>query len=204
VTLATDIAMMKVWPEQLAQLGTDWIGRANRGFFVLDLIYLGALKRTVSLVSGFDAMVERRNMVCARAMLRMNLDTLSRTRAYTYVDDAEAVTRAVLAGTRLDTLKAADGQLLRDAYLIQRLTAEAAWIDGVYRSTSGYVHFSEKQVFDAVQSVDARGIGSFTLVISDEDEKYPESSWIEVVACFNRLTHLTTETLRNYFEQSAE
>lgn len=169
--------------------------------YVLDLILVGAVKRTMSLASGMKAMIEAKNIVCARALLRMQLDTVSRVLAYTYVPDAGQMAEAVLGGQSLRKFKSCDGNALNDAYLIRRMSVHYPWVTAVYESTSGYVHFSERQLFDSVQSL--RDSGSMTLEISAVDNKYPDFSWEEIAACFNHLTKILASALKDYAEQKS-
>lgn len=174
------------------------LGQTPAPLFVLDFIMVGAVKRSMSLAAGLKSMVESKNMVCARALLRLQIDTLTRVRAYTYVDDPEALAKSILGGSQLNEHKSADGKQLRDSYLVDRLAVELPWLPKTYRETSGYVHFSEKQFFDAVQSVGGELDWTLNLTVSASDEKYPEESWIEVVACFNDLTHVLSQSVEAY------
>jgi len=132
-------------------------------------------------------------MVCARALLRMHMDTVLRLSAYEYVDDPESVASAVLGGEHLRKFKSSEGQHLKDHYLVERLTTHEPWVKTVYEYTSGYVHFSERQVFDAVAELGTDEERTVYFSVNDTDENYPESSWSEVVACFNHLTLLLKE-----------
>ncbi len=201
MSIATDIASLRVWIGELPRLSAEWLRLHGQAIYVLDFVMIGALKRTMSLASGLDEMVGSRNMVCARAILRMHLDSVSRLRAYTYVDDPESVAMAVLGGKRLDHFKSREGQALRDGYLVERFSQDFPWASSVYKSTSGYVHFSERQFYDTLQLVDHDGPGSFQLHIGREDQKYPDDSWQEVVACFNEITVVLTGTLDSYFRR---
>jgi hypothetical protein len=83
------------------------------------------------------------------------------------------------------------------------MSAEYPWVAAVYESTSGYVHFSERQLFDSVHSLGDDKTRTMTLEISAIDEKYPEFSWEEIAACFNHLTRILSSALRDYSEQKA-
>lgn len=174
------------------------LGESGNHMFTLDFIMVGAVKRSMSLAAGLKAMVESKNMVCARALLRLQIDTLSRLRGYTYVHDPEGVARAVIGGVEINKHKSTEGKPLRDGYLIERLSIELPWVTETYKQTSGYVHFSEKQFFDTVQSVGDDETQTLKLTVSATDEKFPEDSWIEVVACFNELTRVLAETIESY------
>jgi hypothetical protein len=161
------------------------VGESGAPIYVLDFIVLGAVKRSLSLASGLLVLIEAKNMVCARAVLRMQLDTIARLCAYLYVDDPEQMAKAIFGGERLNKFKSTDGKPLRDGYLVDRLSERFPWVRKVYAFTSGYAHFSERQFFDAVHSVGSNEEKTIRLAIGRSDDKYPELSWEELPACFN-------------------
>jgi len=121
------------------------LGETDSPMFTLDFVMVGAVKRSMSLAAGLKSMVESRNMVCARALLRLQIDTLSRLRAYSYVEHPEEVARAVIGGDAIYKYKCKDGKPLKDAYLVDRLAIAYPWLAKTYKVMSGYVHISEKQ-----------------------------------------------------------
>ena len=95
--------------------------------------------------------------------------------------------------------KSTDGKKLTDAYLIDRITTQHEWVRRVYDSTSGDVHFSEKQFFSSISSIaDDEGGRTINLQISQFDTEYPESSWSEIVACFFELCGILNELISIY------
>lgn len=136
-------------------------------------------------------------MTCARAIVRMHIDTVSRLLAYTYVDDPEEMASKVIGGTPLNTFKTRDGHRLRDAYLIDTMTKSHPWVRDVYDRTSGEVHFSEQQLFASIQSLDDSE-RTLQMMISPLDEKYPEFSWSEVVKCFQELNEILVRVIDSY------
>jgi hypothetical protein len=193
MTLAVELQKLEDWRKTLVSAGMAALGGTGAPMFVLDMILIGAIKRTVNLASGLAGMIEKKNMVCARALLRMHMDTVLRLSAYEYVDNPESVASAVLGGEQLRKFKSREGKHLKDRYLVERLTTREPWVKTVYEYTSGYVHFSERQVFDAVAELGTDEEQTVYFFVNDMDEKYPESSWSEVVGCFNHLTLLLKE-----------
>jgi hypothetical protein len=198
MSLAAELAELEKWRKSLLAAGMAALGGPGAPLFVLDMIFLGAMKRALNLAAGLTSMVEKQNMVCARALLRMHMDTVTRMSAYECVEDPESVAKAVLGGKPLKDFKSADGKNLRDHYLVDRLTVQEPWVKKVYEYTSGYVHFSERQVFDAVAKIGSDQERTVHFSISDADPKYPEGSWEEVVACFNHLTLLLKAQVERY------
>lgn len=197
MSLSSELADLERQLKALPGLGHKALAAREGALFLVDLIIVGAVKRSLSLGHGLIAMVRTKNMTCARAIVRMQIDTVSRLLAYTYVDDPEGMASKIIGGTPLNKFKSRDGCLLRDAYLIDRMTESHFWVREVYNRTSGEIHFSEKQLFASVQSTNDAN-RTFTMVISPLDEKYPEWSWSEVVTCFQRLNDVLIEILESY------
>lgn len=199
MNLADELKELSSALEQLPHSGMRAIGGKGAPTYVLDFIIIGAVKRTLSLGHGLITMVQSKNMTCARALVRMQIDTVSRLLAYTYVDDPEEMARAVIGGKPLKKFKNRERKPLTDAYLIDRMTERHSWTRTVYDSTCGEVHFSEKQFFASIQSMEDDGDGrTIGVVVAPFDSKYPEASWTELAACFRELCGLLVEILDNY------
>lgn len=198
MSLNPELDALSGWIERLPRIGLETIGGAGARMQVLDFVMIGAIKRSLSLASGLHSLVQAQNIVCSRALLRMQLDTISRLRAYTYVNDPESMAREVIGGAALKKFKSTDGKALGDAYLVDRMTKEHPWVRKVYDFTSGYVHFSEQQFFDSIHSLGSNGEQTIQLQVSHIDNKFPEESWEEIVACFNNLMEILNRIMRSY------
>ena len=198
MALAAELEILSSSIDALPRKGMVALGNVGAPISVLDFIVLGAIKRTLSLASGLVVLIEARNIVCARAILRMQLDTITRLCAYLYVGDPEQVAREVIGGKPLKKFKCTNGKALTDGYLVDRLAEQFPWVRKVYDFTSGYVHFSERQFFDAIHSVGSEEERTVLFSIGRTDEKYPEESWEEIPACFNHLNIILDEFLTAY------
>ncbi|WP_040671041.1 hypothetical protein [Rhodanobacter fulvus] len=173
-------------------------GKEGSSMYYTDLVLAGATKRTLGLGHGLIAMINAKNMLCGRALVRMQIDTVSRVLAYTYVADREDLARRVIGGEKLRSFKCRDGKRLTDQYLIERLSKTLAWAADVYDRTSGSVHFSEQQLFSASEMTSDENGSHINLMITQFDTKYPESSWVEIAACFTELTDFFVHILDQY------
>lgn len=190
--LDKEMQTLASWKKNLAGVYMELFGQPGANLYIFDMMLLGSMKRSISLSAGLHALVEAKNMVCARAIVRMQIDTLTRLSGYLYVNNPDEVAKEVIGGKKLSSFKSADGEKLQDKYLVDRMAEQHPWVRKVYDTTSGYIHFSEKQLFDSVLHMD-EDKRTITFAISDEDEKFPEASWTEVVACFNHLIELHIE-----------
>jgi hypothetical protein len=197
MSLSSDLQALEEQLKALPESAKNVLTAQNGAMYLVDLIMVGAVKRSLSLGHGLIAMVNATNMTCARAIVRMQIDTVSRLLAYTYVDDPEEVASKIIGGTPLSKFKSREGHRLRDAYLIDKMTEAHSWVREVYERTSGEIHFSEKQLFASILSMDDE-TRTFQMLIGPFDTKYPEWSWSEVVGCFQRLNEVLLEVIEGY------
>lgn len=173
------------------RLGTIKLGSAmlsvDRGnAFPVDLLALAAIKRCLSNTAAMRLLVESWNLVAARTMLRAHLDTSLRFSALWLVDAPQEFATRVHAGEHIRRMKDRCGKRMTDAYLIEKMSSEYPWITKVYERLSGYVHFSANHL--SVSIVGSGDDGVLDFALTEHDAEFPESSWVEVIECFNGCT----------------
>lgn len=201
MNIESQLGKLDEWIVLLPKIGMKTLGGDGKPMYVLDFIMIGAIKRSLSLASGLHALVKTKNMTCARALVRMELDTVSRLLAYTYVAEPSDMAKAVIEGKALNSFKCRDGKNLRDGYLIDQMSKEYPWAKAVYKYTSGYVHFSERQIFDSISSLGTDGDRTIEFQISKEDDNFPEESWVEILQCFNEMLSILGKLLVTYRDE---
>lgn len=169
---------------------------AGEGLYPLDFVAMAIVKRALSIASAFETLVNDWNMVCARAILRLQVDTAIRFSAFWLSDNPHEMAMEVMRGKRIDKMKDRDGNNMTDAYLVKKLSSEFSWMPKVYETTSGYIHFSEAHIFAPITRVENNGI--FECLMNSMDEKFPEASWHEIVSCFNNCTEIILSYLEGY------
>jgi len=132
---------------RLLQTGHEMIKAGNGAVYDVDMFTIGAVKRAVSLAKGFEVLVYAWNLMCARALLRMQIDTAIRFSALRLVDNPNSFAKEVFSGKQINKLKDRDGTRMTDARLVAHLAPVAPWLPDVYRNTSGYVHLSGSHIF---------------------------------------------------------
>jgi hypothetical protein len=157
--------------------------------FPLDFLAFAAAKRHASTTSAFAAMVRSWNMLIARALLRMHIDTALRFSAAWHVPEPHAFATDVLKGERIDKLKTRAGVRLTDAHLVELHKDKHPWLPVVYAHLSGYVHFSGAHIADAVSGL-AEEDRTIQFLVSDRDLKFPEFSWVEILESFREATSI--------------
>lgn len=182
--------------QALLKQGLSLMGKSGDPFLPMDLLALGALKRSISTAAAMVMMVEARNMVCARTLLRTHIDTSLRFSAAWLVEKPDELATEVLRGERIDRKKGRDGKKLTDAHLVATHTSEHPWLPAVYSNLSGYVHFSGSHIIDSVSTL--KDEGRIRFAVTAEDPDLPETSWMEVLECFREATAILTKYLHGY------
>lgn len=163
---------------------------AGGALFPLDLLVWAVGDRTASLVRGFRALIESRNFAVAGAVLRMQLDTYLRLMAAWHAPDPHDFANSVIGGTKVSALVDRGGKKLTDTRLVEIASVEQPWIASVYKSTSGFVHFSRSHVISVAREsqgeADAMG-----LELSGEDSpNVTDESRREAIKCMTHIVHL--------------
>lgn len=165
--------------------------------YPFDEFALGAIKRTLSQLSAFRTLIESGNLMCGRAILRMQLDTAMRFAAARLARDPHDFALKVMGGKRINEMKSASGHKMTDRYLARELAKRHEWFERVYETTSGYIHLSEMHVFGAITRIEeqAREVES---ALTANDCHMPEESFIEAVDCFSAATDIFLEYLEGW------
>lgn len=177
--------------------GMRLFGQPSAPMYGLDLLAYGAIKRNLSTTVAISQMVSSWNMICARSLLRVHIDTALRFSAAWIVEHPHDFAVKVISGHRIDKLKDQAGLRLTDAHLVEIHAAEFPWLPDVYKRLSGYIHFSGAHVFDSVASLGDEDM-SISFEISATDYKFPEFSWAEVLDCTRETTGMLTKYLDGY------
>ncbi len=151
--------------------------------FPVDLLAIGAIKRTISNTEGFITLINAKNMTTARSLLRIQLDTFIRFYSIWLVDNPHDFAQNVIGGNHIRRIKDQNGKKMTDHYLVQKLSTEYLWLPTVYNNLCDYVHFSGQHLFNSVQNINDEE-RTLTFAIGKEDNQYPEESWVETVDCF--------------------
>ena len=191
------LALLEQDRDAMLLTGKRLFGEPNTPMFGLDLLAYGAIKRSLSTTSAISQMVASWNMVSARALLRIHIDTALRFSAAWLVEHPHDFALKVVGGHQIDRLKDQSGSKLTDAYLVKTRAAEYQWLPKVYESLSGYIHFSSSHVFDSVARLGDEDM-SISFEVSSTDYKFPEHSWAEILECTREATGMLTKYLDGY------
>ena len=87
----------------------------------VDLGFAALLNRSQQLTDGFIAMVKARNLTCAAALLRLQLDNCMRLYALYIAEDRKGFINSLMDGGKIDKLRDKSGQQMQDWYLKKRV-----------------------------------------------------------------------------------
>ena len=146
---------LKLLRKEGVQLGSAVIGES---LFKEDLYFLAAINRCLDLIDGFIELIDNRNLTCAGALLRLQMDNCMRTYAVFIADNKDEVVNCIISGERIDNLTDNTGQKLKDWYLKKQLNNLDNRFQQVYDQASGYIHLSTKAFYQTIVSAEGNTI----------------------------------------------
>jgi len=172
------------------ELGKQMFEAFGGAMYGMDLLAAGALNRSKAHIAGFRTLLEAKNLICAGALLRLQLDTAMRFYAAFLVDQPHDFALAVLRGERVRDIRDRDGKKMTDAYLAHKLGEEFTWVPRVYERTSAYVHLSSTHLLSALGASEGAPEDErlLTIKISAEDKELPDAIYIEAADAFRAAT----------------
>ncbi len=197
--LARRLDELKALEDSLLDLASMCMQAYGGALYSMDVLANGASNRAIAQSTCFRWTIEKRNMICAGSLLRLQIDTALRFYAAYISANPHEFAHEVLKGTRVDKLKDRDGKLMRDSYLVQRLAqAEGLeWLKRVYDDTSGYVHLSSKHVFCSLSDVDTEA-RTMEMQVSSSHSHLPASIYVETVDAFLAATKVYMKYLHGW------
>jgi hypothetical protein len=157
--------------------------------FTLDFLAVAILNRSLCLVAGFCTLIESKNIVAAAPLLRLQLDNCLRFSAAWLVDKPHEFGSEALGGTPIRKLRDRYGNRMTDGYLLEKLAVQYPWIKSVYEHSSGYIHLSEKHIFNTLR-ITSESERMINMKISDRDEVVPDRFYFEIIEAFFEATKL--------------
>ena len=180
---------LREYDELHLKLGKYLLQAYGGAYYPLDILAVAAMNRSINLLDGFCDLLEKQNFIAAAPLVRLQLDNCLRFFAAFIVDKPHDFAISVLDGTPVRKLKDKEGQLMRDRYLAEQMSVEYPWILNVYKQTSGYIHLSEKHIFNSLTVGDEEnGKAKMTSKISRGDTFVPDDVYKEAILSFKSAT----------------
>ncbi len=153
--------------------------------FGVDFVVFAVLQRSLSLMEGFTLLIKQRNLVCAAALLRLQIDSLMRLYACWLVEEPHSVINTLLEGKSLKKMKSRTSQPLTDRYLRTELAKGYPWVSRVYEACSGFIHLSSPHVLSVLKGNPAGGL---EFRMGKNVPQWSESQILELVEAFVAAT----------------
>lgn len=166
-----------------------------------DLFFCASLDRCLHLMDGFVVMLRERNLTCAGALLRLQMDNCMRTYAAFIAEDRNAVTDCLIHGTPIKHLVDKHGKKMADWYLKEELTKIEPSFGQVYDQASGYIHLSEKAFYQTVTDIDDDG--KLTLQVGHQLPEKRNAPLLEGASAFTYYVVLHYKMLNAVCESKA-
>lgn len=169
--------------------------QSGKGMYDLDLLANAALNRTLSTINGFLLLTRANNFNCATHLIRIHLDTLLRFAAAWLVDNPHEFARNVLKGIPIKHMRDRTGEKMSDFHLKNTLSQLYPWVEKVYNETSGYIHLSDKHIFN---SSSLKGESTIAFSISSEDRFVSDALRIEATELMIEITNCICHFANEY------
>lgn len=165
--------------------------------YTADLVMFGVMDRQIGLIEAMPAIFEEENIHALAPLLRIQLDSLLRLHAFRIVESMDDLAHHIIKGKSLRKFKDREGKDLFDRHLVNTLKHELPWVESMYDTLSGWVHFSESHIFSAVSEGDGErtinvGVGSFR-------EKIPNELFTEAKDALIEIHANTANLIEDYF-----
>ena len=183
------LAEVETDEKQLIETAAGMLQAYGGALYGFDFLATAALNRSLALCSGFRALIRERNLICAGALLRLQLDIALRFSAGFIVDRPHDFAIEVLGGKQINMINDRDGQRMTDRYLVTRMAKEHPWVKAVYEGASGYVHMSDIHIQSTLEMIDSE-TGIIGIKVSDHDQSASNDFYIDMIKTFRQCTRI--------------
>ncbi len=188
--IAPKVATLTELSSEALSLSQRVIGR---NLTTEDFYFSASANRCINLIDGFVDMLKSRNLTCAGALLRMQMDNCMRTYAAFIAEDRGAVVDCIIQGGKVSNHKDKNGKRMSDGYLKDEISKMDSVFADVYDQASGYVHLSEKAFYQMIASCEGNRIN---LYIGSHLLARHNPALVEVTDAFIHFVNLHFKMLR--------
>lgn len=193
--IVSPIEELRILNEEAKTLAVKIIGK---NLLKEDLCLCAMLDRSMHLTDGFIPMMEARNLTCAGALLRLQMDNCLRLFALFIAKDRNEAVDRIIDGGVFSRLKDKDGKQMRDGYLKEKLDRYDPCFADVYSQASGFIHFSSKAFYQSVHPKENHEI-SFRVGGKRPEKINPVllecvDAYIHYIKLFHRLMNIIAES----------
>jgi hypothetical protein len=119
----------------------------------------------------------------------MQIDNLLRFRAAFLAPDISEFVASVIEGTEVRDLHDSNGHKMTDRFLQKQFAADYPWLEGLYRSTSGYIHLSDAHFANAIRAKPGGERGQIEAYIGPDDKMISPETYTQATEDMIRVTY---------------
>jgi hypothetical protein len=202
--------LLKSKLDSLQKIQNDHFKIANQlasadetNIYAYDLIAYAVLNRSISLISGFCLMIQEENFICAAPLVRLQLDNAIRFYASFLAEDTNEFMSKFMKGDSIRSIKDPKTKnKFTDEFLLNKLCEKmnssnihSDWLKSVYKNTSGYIHLSERHLFNATSKDESLQI---YLKVGLKNTYISEPIRIEAIEIMIRVTNVVVWLLDSW------
>lgn len=196
-------------------IGLMLFSEQHSDLYMLDLLTLAVLERSMSLHRAIEDLIVSENYPCAAALIRLQLDSCLRYFAVSLVADSQSLIMDVLDGERISRMKDKSGAKMTDQYLLGQLLDHYPEISDrvqrVYERTSGFVHLSKVHMHLPVDTTRINlseaesGMGSpIAFRVSGRDVSITDQVRCEAIDGFSAITDILLDLVTAWIKRKGE
>ncbi|BAN35556.1 hypothetical protein SCD_n01741 [Sulfuricella denitrificans skB26] len=165
--------------------------------YSMDLVVFGLMDRNIGLIEALPKLIEDENIHALAPLLRVQLDGLLRLHAFRMVAKPNDLAGQVIKGVELRKLTDDKGNKFTDRHLVNSLMAELPWVESMYDTLCGWVHFSETHIFAAAS--EGKGEGVIEIGIGGFRKRVKPELFQEAIEATKAIHKATIEIIEAYF-----
>ena len=176
---------------------------ANASVRMSTILAWMVIKRSLSLIFGYTSLIRSRNFVSAIPLIRMQLDNLLRFRAAFISPDINHFVASVIAGKEIRDLRDAQGHKMTDRYLQRRFQPDYPWLEGLYKSSSGYIHLSDAHFSNVIRAKPGAEEGEIEAYIGPDDKMVSPEAYAHATEDMILATHQLLSFIAGWAKSSS-
>ena len=184
------LARLEADEQALLKLAQRMVEAHDGAIYKFDFFANAAINRSLALSRGFRTLIHGRNLICAGALLRLQLDTAIRFFAGSHADSLDGFADAVLDGEHIRNIKDRNGHAMTDRYLVTQLSQEHPWVEPIYEKTSSYVRMSATHIFSTFAGHNREDPSIVHFKIGSHDKDLPDKIYLEAITVFREATKI--------------
>ena len=171
-------------------------------YFQYNIFLSCVLSRALSVNKGYFALTESNNYFCAVTMLRMQIENCTRLYGMTLVNDAPKYILSWMGGDKISNFQdVKTHKKLSDSYIASILEEQYKNISAMYKEACGFVHFSERQLYDTAKV--KPGTRTVNLKVTEEDSLKDEEKH-NIDKCMLNVNNILIDIVNNISKEYAQ